>query len=154
MTDNTTEIVEVYAANGVLIATEDNRDLANTLAFGAYKVDTYFEEVLSNGIWFMGIEWSTDDRARLNLTSVITTNSVGIPLPDNFKWNNRHGTSVAMNSTTLITFAGYMLQYVNNVYEHSWDLKANIAACNSLVEFDAIDIYEGWPDNNVDGSMP
>ncbi len=144
---------EVYE-NGVLIATEDNRELAATKLEANDIINVYREVRLARGMWYLGYNWATDDRARSNLTSMITSITVGIPLPTPYYWRDNNNNMVEMDVTGLVTFSAYLVSYINQVYTYSWSLKADIEACTTLEDLDAIDLFNNWPDGNMDGSMP
>jgi hypothetical protein len=145
--------LEVYD-NGVLISVEDNRTVGATILKLNNDINTHRETRLAAGMWYLGYFWATDARARTNLTGMVAAVTAGIPLPPNYTWRDNNNNNVPMNAQGLITFSGYLLLYVNQVYTYSWALKAQIDACETLEDLDAIDIYSGWPDGNMDGTMP
>lgn len=144
---------EVYE-NGILIFTEDSRVLEDTKAEINNTINLYREVKLAAGMWYLGYNWATDDRARSNLTSMITSITVGIPLPTPYYWRDNNNNMVEMSVGGLVTFSAYLVSYINQVYTYSWDLKSSVEACETLEDVDAIDIFGSWPDGNMDGSMP
>ena len=144
--------IEVYDPNGQLTHVEDNRSLEDARLAKKELINQEREIQLAAGLWYMGHFWDTSARARTNLTGIMTGISAGLPLPDNFVWRDNNNNNVPFSPTNLLELGGYMLAYVNMVYNVSWYMKEQIDALATIEEVDAYVFF--WPDGNMDGSKP
>lgn len=144
--------IEVYDPNGQLTHVEDNRSLEDARLAKKELINQEREVRLATGLWYMGHFWDTSERARTNLTGIMTGISAGLPLPDNFVWRDNNNNNVPFSPTNLLELGGYMLSYVNMVYNVSWYMKEQIETLASIEEVDAYVLF--WPDGNMDGSKP
>jgi hypothetical protein len=118
------------------------------------KVNEHRERVIGNGMWYMGYLFDTDNTARDNIVATVSAINAGMVLPPDFVWRDGSNHNVPMTAQQVTTMGIMMLGYINQIYAHSWTLKAQISACATRAEVRAIDVTLGWPSNNVDGSQP
>lgn len=144
--------IEVYNPNGSLSHIEDNRSVENARAVKQDRVNEEREVQLAAGLWYMGHFWDTSGRARTNITGIMTGVSSGLPLPENFVWRDNNNNNVPFTPTNLLELGGYILSYVNWVYNVSWVMKAQLDALTTKEEIDAYVLV--WPDGDMDGTKP
>jgi hypothetical protein len=106
------------------------------------KVNERREELLNFGVTFDGHAYDTNDRSIKNITSVVASLGVGIPLPDGFVWRTTDNISVPHDSVSLVFLAASMLEYSNAVYSASFSIKDAISAAENP---STIPLNEGWP---------
>ncbi len=147
--------IDTYAANGALISSVDTRNLDDVKAAKWAEINTYRDVVLSFGVWYMGYLWGSDPASRANITGAVAGATAGVPLPPNFTWRDNNNNNVPFTLTNLITLGGYVLGYVNEVYNASWTMKATVDTLTTTDAVDAVVVpLQAWPTNNMDGSMP
>lgn len=79
-------------------------------------------------ITFGGNEFDTDSRGRENLSGVVAHVAAGGSLPGGFTWRTTDNQDIPMDSTDIVNLGATMVDYVNNIYITSWDLKAQVDA--------------------------
>jgi hypothetical protein len=146
---------ETYDSNGNLLSVVDTRSIEQVKEVKRQEINAYREVKLDSGLWYLGYNWDTDERSRANITGMTAGMASGIPLPAGLTWRDSNNNNVPFNQTKLVTLAGYILLYVNQVYGASWAMKSVLENMETLEELDAFDVRtQSWPDGDMDGSRP
>ena len=147
--------IDTYHANGALFSSSDTRVLTDVKTAKWNEINAYRDYVLSLGIWYMGHFWGSDPTSRANITGAVAAAVAGIPLPSGFTWRDNNNNNVSFTLTNLVTLGGYLLAFVNEVYNASWTMKSTVDALTSLDDVDAFIVpLQSWPDGNMDGTKP
>ncbi len=154
MSSGAQKMVQVFDPEGNLLAVEDNRDLATTKAAAREEVNRYRDVVLDLGIHAFGHKWDSDARSRQNFTGIVAAVAVGFQVPEGFMWRDFDNVNVPVTTPMLVTLGTLLLSYVSQVFGASWVIKGLIDNAPNLAALDAINLYAGWPDGDMDGSMP
>ena len=96
-------------------------------------------------ITFNGVLYDADKQSRDNLMGLMTALSAGVSLPDGFTWRSYDNQDISIDATGLqglmASMAGQVLLRQQNIYQHSWDLKAQL---ESVDDPRTVDIKAGW----------
>lgn len=146
---------DTFDSNGSLISSVDTRNLDDVKTAKWNEINNYRDYVLSLGIWYMGHFWGSDPTSRANITGAVAAAVAGIPLPTGFTWRDNNNNNVAFTLTNLVTLGGYLLAFVNEVYNASWTMKTTVDALTTLDDVDNFVVsMQTWPDGNMDGTKP
>jgi len=147
---------ETYDGQGTLLELVDNREIGEVKTSKWNQINEYREVVLNRGLWYLGYLWNTDERSRQNITGVTAGIAAGIPLPADFTWRDMNNNNVPFTLQNTVTLAGLTMQYVNLVYNASWEMKNEVDALTSLEDIDAFVVPEHplWPNGDMDGTRP
>ena len=146
--------IETYS-DSALLDVQDLRVISDVQASISNAINDYREIVSCQGIWLMGHFWDSSETARSNLNGATTIVLAGIPLPAGFVWRDNANINVPFNTQQLVMLGAMIVNFVNLVYNFSWELKAQVDAMTTLEDLDAFVIEDqAWPDGNMDGSMP
>lgn len=89
---------------------------------------------------YLGDLFDSDRNSVLNLTSVISAFSNGVPIPENFTWRSATNKNVPMDLAKLVGLAGAILQQSNTIYNESWQKKVEVSSASTCEEVSCI----GW----------
>lgn len=73
-----------------------------------------------------GHRWQVDETSRSNLQGVVLAAMAGVSLPEDFTWRSADDIDVPMQIEQLVSLGATMTLFVNDIYRHSWVIKARI----------------------------
>ena len=102
------------------------------------KINEWREDALIQPVTYNSNSFDADERSQNNINSVLTSIQAGVAVADPIDWRTADNITVQLTHVQLAELAGVMLAQVQNAYDHSWDLKAQVDAAIDETAVNAI----------------
>ena len=102
---------------------------------------------LKAGVSFNGRVFDSDVASMANITETLTMINAGVVLPEGFVWRTKDNENVPFDTVSFVEFATKVINYKNDCYIHSFNLKAQLMTLTNVEQVEAFVIDAGWPTN-------
>mgnify|MGYP000294039912 CR=1 FL=1 len=109
------------------------------------EYNEYRKTVLLNGFEFDGKRFDAKDETRTNLLGILQALALFSQLPQGFNgWRAADNTVLPMDAVKLQQFGAHMMNFTNQVYQKSFELKEKLLEISDPDAILAVDVRDGW----------
>jgi hypothetical protein len=106
------------------------------------------DKAIHGGYTFQEIgRFDTDTRSLSNIQGAVQAAAIALSASQNptRNWRLADNTTAPITAGELVSLGLELVEFVNDCYEHSWALKADIEAAEEVADAYSVNIQAGWP---------